>query len=126
MSSASLESALPTSLSTSTLLAPEEVYTPSSLEMRARSELTPLEKKAARGKDRKKRQKEKDVLASAAANSGQAGRHAKNVKDTKEQALNGLVKNGKGVTVIGKPSKSDAKSTANGDKDERDGKRFKL
>ncbi|KEP54195.1 putative U3 small nucleolar ribonucleoprotein MPP10 [Rhizoctonia solani 123E] len=127
MASASLESALPTSLSTSTLLAPEEVYTPSSSEIRARSELTPLEKKAARGRERKKRRKEKDILSTAADQSGQGGRQAKNTKEAKEQALNGLVKNGKGVTVIGKSSKSAAKNDTNPTaKEERDGKRFKL
>ncbi|CAE6338787.1 unnamed protein product [Rhizoctonia solani] len=131
MASASLESALPTSLSTSTLLAPEEVYTPSNPEIRARSELTPLEKKAARGRERKKRKKERDTISSVAEAAGKGGRQPRNVKEAKEQALNGLVKNGKGVTVVGKASKtggkSDAKSKIKGaDKEERDGKKFKL
>ncbi|KAJ1302535.1 hypothetical protein OPQ81_002852 [Rhizoctonia solani] len=130
MASASLESALPTSLSTSTLLAPEEVYTPSSLEIRARSELTPSEKKAARGREKKKRRKDRDVLSSAVDNSSTGGRQPKNVKEAKEHALNGLVKSGKGVTIVGKPGKSagknDAASKAQGVEQERDGKRFKL
>ncbi|CCO31772.1 U3 small nucleolar RNA-associated protein MPP10 Short=U3 snoRNA-associated protein MPP10 [Rhizoctonia solani AG-1 IB] len=131
MASASLESALPTSLSTSTLLAPEEVYTASSSEVRARSELTPLEKKAARGRERKKRRKERGTMSSAVEAAGKGGRQPRNVKEAKEQALNGLVKNGKGVTVVGKASKNggkgDPKSKANGlEKEERDGKKFKL
>ncbi|QRW22100.1 U3 small nucleolar ribonucleoprotein mpp10 [Rhizoctonia solani] len=129
MASASLESALPTSLSTSTLLAPEEVYTPSSSDIRARSELTPSEKKAARGRERKKRRKERDTVSSVVDAAGKAGgRQPRNAKEAKEQALNGLVKNGKGVTVVGKASKSgDAKSKAKGgEKEERDGKKFKL
>ncbi|CAE6436225.1 unnamed protein product [Rhizoctonia solani] len=131
IASASLESALPTSLSTSTLLAPEEVYTASSSEVRARSELTPLEKKAARGRERKKRRKERGTMSSAVEAAGKGGRQPRNVKEAKEQALNGLVKNGKGVTVVGKASKNggkgDPKSKANGvEKEERDGKKFKL
>ncbi|KAG8739645.1 hypothetical protein FRC11_000603 [Ceratobasidium sp. 423] len=125
MASASLESALPTSLSTSALLAPEEVYTPSSSEIRAKSELTPSEKKSARGREKKRKRKERDILSSAMDNSSQGGRQPKNVKEAKEQALNGLVKSGKGVTVVGKASKNDANKT-NGGQEERDGKRFKL
>ncbi|KAH8835820.1 U3 small nucleolar ribonucleoprotein complex, subunit Mpp10 [Flagelloscypha sp. PMI_526] len=70
---ASMESALPTSQSASTILAPEEVFAPSN-EVRARSELTPSEKKALH----------------------------RGVKKQKKEALKSMVKKGKGVTVVGK------------------------
>lgn len=140
MASASLESALPTSLSMSTLLAPEEVYAPSAGDTRAKGELTPAEKRAARTKERKKHKKQRDALASAAEKFGSDGivngRGApRNVKEAKDQALKGLVKNGKGVTIVGKDlSKAagkgkgikEANAKNNDVAPERDGKRFKL
>lgn len=140
IASASMESALPTSLSTSTLLAPEEVYAPATGDARAKGELTPGEKRAARGKERKKRRKQRDALSSAVdkfgANGAVGGRGApRNVKEAKNQALKGLVKNGKGVTVVGKDASRTAgkgkgiKETSAKSKDEgpaRDSKKFKL
>ncbi|KAG8740904.1 hypothetical protein FRC10_003563 [Ceratobasidium sp. 414] len=137
MASASLESALPTSLSTTTLLAPEEVYAPSPGDSRARGELTPGEKRAARSKERKKRRKQRDVLAEAVDKFGNKGSSSrgqpKNVKEAKNQALNSLVKSGKGVTVVGKDSgdrkgKGVKAASAKGDEagPARDGKKFKL
>ncbi|KAG8763003.1 hypothetical protein FRC12_008762 [Ceratobasidium sp. 428] len=108
MASASLESALPTSLSTSTLLAPEEVYAPSPNDTRAKGELTPGEKRAARSKERKKRRKQRDALAEATEKFGNQGSSSsgrgqpRNVKEAKDKALSSLVKSGKGVTVVGK------------------------
>jgi U3 small nucleolar RNA-associated protein MPP10 len=140
MASASLESALPTSLSTSALLAPEEVYAPAASDARAKGELTPTEKRAARTKERKKRKKQRDSLTSAAekslANGVVNGRGTpRNVKEAKDQALKGLVKSGKGVTVVGKNSPKAAgkgkgiEETSAKNQDvapERDGKKFKL
>ncbi|KAG9103460.1 hypothetical protein FRC06_010657 [Ceratobasidium sp. 370] len=139
MASASLESALPTSLSTTTLLAPEEVYAPLPGDSRARGELTPAEKRAARSKERKKRRKQRDSLAEAVdkfGSQGSSGRgQPKNAKEAKSQALNSLVKSGKGVTVVGKDSgKGDRKgkgvkvASAKGDEagSARDSKKFKL
>src|ERR1700691_2741800 len=62
VSAATLESALPTSKSASTMLAPEEVFAPSSSDIRARSELTPIEKRALRTKERKTRKRTRDAI----------------------------------------------------------------
>jgi len=104
VSTTTLESALPTAVSTSTLLAPEEVHTPAAGDLRARSELTPQEKRATRMKARKARKKRQDALAGAVGKFGSVrGRKVpKNVKEAKDVALKSLVKTGKGVTVVGK------------------------
>jgi hypothetical protein len=66
---------------------------------------------------------------------GATGRGApRNVKEAKNQALQGLVKNGKGVTVVGKDSskgggKGKGIKETNAKKEEgpvKDGKKFKL
>jgi U3 small nucleolar RNA-associated protein MPP10 len=80
------------------MLAPEEVFTPSSSDMRARSELTPEEKRAQHNKTRKVKRKQRDVLGAAATKV--AG--GKSVKKQKEEALKSVIKTGKGVTVVGK------------------------
>ncbi|KAF8912695.1 U3 small nucleolar ribonucleoprotein complex, subunit Mpp10 [Gymnopilus junonius] len=97
---ATLESALPTSQSTSTMLTPEEVFSaPSSL--RSRSELTPAEKRALRTKERKTRKRQRDALERSvdkfAKSKGIGG-----VKRQKQAALESVAKHGKGVTVVGK------------------------
>lgn len=92
------------------MLAPEEVLAPtSSSDVRARSELTPSEKRARRTKDRKTKKKMRDALnktvdkyAKAKATSNKKG----NVRQEKEAALKSLVKSGKGVTVVGKGGKT--------------------
>ncbi|KAF9643844.1 Mpp10 protein [Thelephora ganbajun] len=97
----SLESALPTSQTASTMLAPEEVLAPSSRAPRSRSEMTPAEKRAQRNKERKKQRRTREQL-----NKGvDAHSRVKGVKRQKEDALKSLVKTGKGVTVIGKKDK---------------------
>ncbi|KAI9568891.1 Mpp10 protein-domain-containing protein [Boletus coccyginus] len=89
---ASLESALPSSRSRASMLAPEEVLAPTSFsDVRARSELTPSEKRARRTKERKTKKKMRDALKQ---DRGQ------------EAALKSLVKSGKGVTVVGKGGKT--------------------
>ncbi|KAF8132076.1 U3 small nucleolar ribonucleoprotein complex, subunit Mpp10 [Boletus edulis] len=102
---ASLESALPSSRSFASILAPEEVLAPtSSADARARSELTPAEKNARRAKERKARKHVRDALNKTLdryANKKRKG----NVKEEKEAALKSLVKSGKGVTVVGKGGK---------------------
>lgn len=96
-----LESALPTTKSTSTMLAPEEVFAPSSSDLRARSELTPTQKRSLRNKEKKSRKKARDTLEKGvdkfAKMKGISG-----VKKQKEAALKKIVKTGKGVTVVGK------------------------
>ncbi|KAJ7361715.1 U3 small nucleolar ribonucleoprotein complex, subunit Mpp10 [Mycena albidolilacea] len=101
VSSATLESALPTTKSAATMLAPEEVFATASSDPRARSELTPAEKKALRGKERKAKQKSRDKLNNS------VDKYAKlkgigGIKKQKQAALASVVKTGKGVTVVGK------------------------
>ncbi|TBU38040.1 Mpp10 protein [Dichomitus squalens] len=101
---ATLESALPTTKATSTMLAPEEVYAPASTDLRARSELTPTEKRALRNKQKKANKKARDAIEKSVQNFGRP-RGVGDVKRQKEAALKTLVKSGKGVTVVGKKSK---------------------
>ena len=96
---ASLESALPTTKSTKTVLAPEELFTVTASDLRARSELTPSEKRALHNK--KKAKKARDNLQN------HTDKYAK-MKDSRKQkqaALESVVKSGKGVTVVGKKNK---------------------
>lgn len=97
---ASLESALPTTKSTKTVLAPEELFTVTASDLRARSELTPSEKRALHNK-KKKAKKARDNLQN------HTDKYAK-MKDSRKQkqaALESVVKSGKGVTVVGKKNK---------------------
>lgn len=87
-----------------TILAPEEVFAPSSTDPRARSELTPAEKQASRVKERKAKKKSRDTLDKS------VDKYAKlkgfgGVKKAKQAALESVVKSGKGVTVVGKKNK---------------------
>jgi len=104
VSAASLESTLPTTKATSTMLAPEEVFTPSSSDLRARSELTPNQKRALHNKEKKSRKKQRDVLEKSVDKFAKASKGS-SVKKQKDAALKSIVKSGKGVTVIGKKSK---------------------
>ena len=93
--SISMESALPTAASSSTLLAPEEVYAPAQKgTLTSKAELTPSQKKAARQKARKEKQV---TMESIKKYGGQTG----NTKKAKERAMNSLIGK-RGVTVIGK------------------------
>ncbi|KAJ7706140.1 U3 small nucleolar ribonucleoprotein complex, subunit Mpp10 [Mycena rosella] len=101
VSTATMESALPTTKSTTSMLAPEEVFATSSSDPRARSELTPAEKRALRGKERKAKMKSRDNLNNS------VDKYAKlkgigGIKKQKQAALASVVKTGKGVTVVGK------------------------
>ncbi|KAI0724517.1 U3 small nucleolar ribonucleoprotein complex, subunit Mpp10 [Cerioporus squamosus] len=104
VAAATLESALPTTKATSTMLAPEEVYAPASSDMRARSELTPAEKRALRNKQKKTNKKARDAIDKSVQKFGRP-KGLGDVKRQKEAALKTLVKSGKGVTVVGKKSK---------------------
>lgn len=104
----SLESALPTTTSTSTLLAPEEVFASSPADLRARSELTPSEKLTVRRREKRTKKKEQARLGAAVdafGNSMKKGKGKGREKKEKEQALQQIVKTGKGVTVVGKKSR---------------------
>ncbi|KAF9044727.1 Mpp10 protein [Hymenopellis radicata] len=93
VSTTTLESALPTT---------QEVFKPSPSDLKARSEMTPAEKRALRGKVRKVNKKRRDHLDKA------VDKYAKSrggVKKQKEAALETAVKSGKGVTVVGKQRK---------------------
>ena len=105
---ASLESALPSTRSLASMLAPEEVFAPtSSSDVRTRSELTPAEKRARRTKERKARKRLRDALEKTA--NKYAKKKKGSVKQEKEAALKSLVKSGKGVTVVGKESMAQKK-----------------
>ncbi|KII94333.1 hypothetical protein PLICRDRAFT_50314 [Plicaturopsis crispa FD-325 SS-3] len=105
VSAASLESALPTTKSASTMLAPEEVFAPSPSDTRSRSELTPAEKRALRGKERKARKKSRDALEKSVDKYAKKVRGIGGVKKQKQEALESVVKKGRGVTVVGKKNK---------------------
>ncbi|KAG6813266.1 hypothetical protein H0H92_012680 [Tricholoma furcatifolium] len=113
VSTATLESALPTTKSVTSLLAPEEVFAPSTAEPRARSELTPAEKRALRGRERKAKKKSRDVLEKSVDKFAKA-RSIGSVKRQKKAALESVVKSGKGVTVVGKPKKESEKKGRKG------------
>ncbi|KAG6911942.1 hypothetical protein DXG01_000190 [Tephrocybe rancida] len=111
VSTATLESALPTTKSITTMLAPEEVFAPSAAEPRARSELTPAEKRALRGRERKAKKKSRDALDKNVDKFAKV-RGIGSVKRQKKAALESVVKSGKGVTIVGKPKKELTKSRA--------------
>lgn len=86
------------------MLAPEEVFAPQSAQLKARSELTPAEKRALRNKQKKSNKKARSTLDQRATALSKA-KGIGGVKKQKEAALKSVVKSGKGVTVIGKKSK---------------------
>ncbi|KAH9937660.1 U3 small nucleolar ribonucleoprotein complex, subunit Mpp10 [Fomitopsis serialis] len=105
VAAASMESALPTTMSTSSMLAPEEVFAPpSATDLHAKSELTPAQKRALRNKEKKAKKKARDVLEKSVDKFAQS-RRPSSVKRQKEAALKSVVKSGKGVTVVGKQAK---------------------
>lgn len=118
----SMESALPSTQAATSMLAPQEMFAgPSAGELQAREEQTPEEAKRIRGKARKAKKAERAKLAATAELYGKR----KSVKEQKEEALKSLVKSGKGVTVLGKGSKEDAKRRKR-DEAGPDAKRLKL
>ena len=100
----SMESALPPVASTNTLLAPQELFpTPSSSSLVARSELDPEQAQKSRQKHRRIKQAQRNHLTEMAELHGRGSK--KGAKAEKEAALKGLVKSGKGVTVVGRGGK---------------------
>ncbi|KAJ7070996.1 U3 small nucleolar ribonucleoprotein complex, subunit Mpp10 [Mycena amicta] len=97
VSTATMESALPTTKSATSMLAPEEVFATSSSDLRARSELNPREKKALRTKQRKVKKQSRDKLDQSVDKYAKM----KGIRQ-KQAALASVVKSGKGVTVVGK------------------------
>lgn len=92
------------------MLAPEEVFSTEPTQLRARSELTPAEKRALRTKERKAKKKQRDTLDKAIDKTAKS-RGIGGMKRQKQAALESIVKQGKGVTVVGKSAK-DIKSQA--------------
>ncbi|KAI0669932.1 Mpp10 protein-domain-containing protein [Trametes maxima] len=113
VAAATLESALPTTKATTTMLAPEEVYASSANNLRARSEMTPAEKRAFRNKQKKLKKKANDAIYKTAEKIGRP-KGVGDVKRQKDAALKSLVKGGKGVTVVGKKSKELGTKRGNG------------
>ncbi len=123
ISTATLESALPATMSSSSLLAPQEVHVPlRESRISSRTELTPQEKQSAHQKKLKVRRKQRDKLAVSVANFGK--KTPKNVKEAKASALESLVKRGKGVTVVGKEGNEGSQS--NGPSNAVSARRLKL
>lgn len=91
-------------MSTSTMLAPEEVYAPTSSDLRARSELAPAEKRALRNKQKKAKKNARDALKRSVEKFAQP-KNIGGVKKQKEAALKSVIRTGKGITVVGKKSK---------------------
>lgn len=137
VASTSLESALPTSMSTSTLLAPEETFAFDPRAATSKTEMSPGEKKALRAKVKHERKAQGQAIngavvkfsnsagGSATAAAGlKNGKHPRNAREAKDAALDSLVKTGKGVTVVGKPHVG--KSVNGKDKAREGGASFKL
>ena len=127
----SLESALPSTSAATTLLAPEELFAPPSASAAvARSELTPDQAHAARTKRRKAKQGERKRLNEMAELHGKkpgSGKGKGGVRGEKERALEGLVKSGKGVTVVGKDGRNQSRKRGREEAGPKeDGKRLKL
>ncbi|KAH9968934.1 U3 small nucleolar ribonucleoprotein complex, subunit Mpp10 [Russula dissimulans] len=110
VASTSLESALPTSNTVASMMAPEEIYERSSTDPRSRGELSPKEKRAARNKMKKAKKKARDALDNSVEQFAKA--KGSSVKAQKSAALRSIVKSGKGVTMVGKPKKGSSKRTS--------------
>jgi U3 small nucleolar RNA-associated protein MPP10 len=124
-----METALPATSSATTMLAPEELLEPATQSsLVARSELTPEEAQRLREKRRKAKKQDRKHLGDMAELYSKKGKGG--TKGEKERALEGLVKSGKGVTVVGKTEKGGDKGKGrkrDGDDASReDGKRLKL
>ncbi|CAK9783925.1 U3 small nucleolar ribonucleo protein complex, subunit Mpp10p [Cutaneotrichosporon oleaginosum] len=102
----SMESALPSTQGAGSMLAPQEMFAAKAAELVARDEQTPEEAKAARAKARRGKKAQRAKLAGAEA---LYSKKRKTVREQKDEALRGLVKSGKGVTVLGKGGKEEAK-----------------
>ena len=97
--SISLESALPSAQSTSTVAAPEEVYNSDKFGGVSRDEMSTTEKRSQRNKIRKSKAKDRQRLSNVVDNKSKKQRTS--VADEKREALKKLTQ-GKGVTVVGK------------------------
>ena len=90
------------------MLAPEEVLAPaSSSDVRARTELTPAEKRTRRTKERRTKKRMRDALNKTVDRHAKPTSNKGSAKKQKEAALKSLVKSGGGVTVVGKGGKTE-------------------
>ncbi|KAJ9479518.1 U3 small nucleolar RNA-associated protein MPP10 [Pseudozyma hubeiensis] len=125
--SVSMESALPATSSSSTMLAPEEVYERSrhSTAMDgAKSEMTPEEKQRLHNKLRQEKRQRNDKIQDtrkALEQSGLVRSKKVNEKEEKQQALKKLVGN-RGVSVIGKEANAVGAGTGKNAKNKGKGK----
>ncbi|TYJ54152.1 hypothetical protein B9479_005163 [Cryptococcus floricola] len=123
----SMESALPPTSAASTMLAPQELFAaPTSSSLVARSELTSEDAQALRTKHRRHKKADRKKLGEMEE---LYGKKKQSVKEQKEEALKGLVKSGKGVTIVGKGGKEQGKAVKRGGEgqgEQQDGKRLKL
>ena len=119
-----LESALPPTSASTTILAPEELFAPPKAStLVSRTEINPEEKQRARTRSRKSKQNQLRKLGGMAELYGKK----QGTRAEKDRAMAGLVKAGKGVTVIGKGEKEMNKARKRAAEGERtDGKRLKL
>lgn len=103
MVSATLETALPTTRSVGSVMAPEELFRPLASDLKDRGELTPAEKKSLRSKERRVRKRTQDKLDAATENAGRPRKRLKSFseRESKEAALRSVVKSNRGVTVVG-------------------------
>jgi U3 small nucleolar RNA-associated protein MPP10 len=88
------------------MLTPEEIYERSSSDPRARGELSPEEKRAARNKQKRAKKRARDALDNSVDKFAKTKRPG-GIKAQKSAALRSIVKSGKGVTVVGKLKKGE-------------------
>ncbi|ADV21557.1 hypothetical protein I315_03530 [Cryptococcus gattii Ru294] len=107
------------------MLAPQELSAgPSSTHLVARSELTSEKAQKLRNKHRKHKEASRKKLGEIEE---LYGKKRKSVREEKDKALKGLVKSGKGVTIVGKSAKEIEKGKKRGaEGGEQGGKRLKL
>jgi len=102
VATASLESTLPTAQATTNMLAPQEIFNPTSSDTRSRSELAPNEKQALHSRKRRAKKRQREALERDLGKKTKVLRGISGVKKEKQIALQNIVKTGKGVTFVGK------------------------
>lgn len=116
---------MPPTAVASTVLARQELSAAlSPTHLVARSELTSEKAQKLRNKRRKHKKAQRKKLGEMEE---LYGKKRKSVREEKDEALNGLVKSGKGVTIVGKGVKETEKGKKRGaEGGEQGGKRLKL
>jgi U3 small nucleolar RNA-associated protein MPP10 len=85
------------------MLAPEEIFIPTTSDIRDRTEMTPTEKRAVRLKERKSRKRTTNRLDHTANQVATNRKKSKSrvTNESKKTALKSIVRSGRGVTVVG-------------------------